>query len=293
MEHSTEIVPTQVLDAGNLDNLGIALREVEDLSNRLPALADKAKSTVVKYPDRAAYTAVGEVLSEVRSLRKQGEAKFTPFELIVDRVKTKLRTWKQKHSNACEEIEAVCKPKMKAWEQEEASAKQREQDEINRRNREEAARKADEQRRAAEAQAEADRKRREKEIKDAQKAGEVGKREADKLRKEAEEQAKRDKYRAAEEAEATKKDAKQVIVRDSTPAVAGYRRTTNYGAIVENELLILHAYVDAYVGHDERRVLYLRRFLQANEKELGKESRDVKDPAKLTALIPGVRFTKE
>lgn len=129
---ATEIIPTHVLPPDDLDKLGIAVREVEDLSLQLPALREKAKTIEVKWPHKESYLAIGAVLSEVRNLRKQGEAQFSPFDLIVDRVKDWLRTKKHKHTNACEEIEALCKPKMKDYERAEAEAARKEQDELNR-----------------------------------------------------------------------------------------------------------------------------------------------------------------
>jgi hypothetical protein len=130
-EQTAEIIPTRILPPDDLDKLGIAVREVEDLSAQLPPLREKAKSIPVKWPDREHYLAIGAVLTEVRNLRKQGEAKFAPFDLIVQRVKDWLRTKKQAHTNACEEIEAICKPKMKLFEQAEAEAAAKEQKQIN------------------------------------------------------------------------------------------------------------------------------------------------------------------
>jgi len=88
-------------------------------------------ANVITYRGKSAAREIGEVLSEVRNLRKQGGAQFAPFDLIVDRVRTFLRTKRQKHENACEEIESLCLPKMKAFEREELEATQKEQDKIN------------------------------------------------------------------------------------------------------------------------------------------------------------------
>ena len=74
---------------------------------------------------------IGSVLSEVRNLRKQGEARYQPFNLIVDRVRSFLKTNLQKHTNACEEVESLCRPKMKAFEQAELEATKKEQAELN------------------------------------------------------------------------------------------------------------------------------------------------------------------
>jgi hypothetical protein len=103
------------------------LQVVESLTVQLVPLREKAKTIEVKFPDRESYQAIGGVLTEVRALRKQGEAHMSPFEVLVSRVQTFLRTARQKHTNACEEIEGIIRPKMKAWEQAELAATQAEQ----------------------------------------------------------------------------------------------------------------------------------------------------------------------
>jgi len=129
---ATQITKPQVeLPSTELPGLDAALASVEQLSVQLFPLREKARSIEVKFPDKSAYSEIGEVLSEVRNLRKQGGAQFAPFDLIVDRVRTFLRTKRQKHENACEEIESLCLPKMKEFEREELEAKQKEQDKIN------------------------------------------------------------------------------------------------------------------------------------------------------------------
>src|SRR6267142_3137525 len=129
---ATQITKTQVeLPSTELPGLDAALSSVEQLSVQLFPLREKARTIEVKFPDKSAYSEIGEVLSEVRNLRKQGGAQFAPFDLIVDRVRTCLRTKRQKHENTCEEIESLCLPKMKAFEREELEATQKEQDKIN------------------------------------------------------------------------------------------------------------------------------------------------------------------
>lgn len=122
---------TEIIPSSELPGLEMALGDVEHLTGQLAPLRAKAADIRVQFPDRAGYVAIGEVLSEVRNLRKMGEARFTPFDLIVDRVKSFLRTKKQQHSNACEEIDAVCRAKMKPWEYAELEAARQEQMELN------------------------------------------------------------------------------------------------------------------------------------------------------------------
>ncbi len=108
-----------------------ALTEVSRLTVQLAPLKDQARTLEVKHPDRDGYQKIGAVLTEVRGLRKQGEAHLSPFNVLVSRVATFLRTATQKHTNACEEIEALIRPKMKAWEQAELEATRAEQKQLD------------------------------------------------------------------------------------------------------------------------------------------------------------------
>lgn len=106
------------------------LATVEKLTAQLPPLKQQAQSAEVTFPNREGYQAVGAVLTEVRALKKQGEAHLSPFEVLVSRVSTFLRTARQKHVNACTEIEGIILPKMKAWERAELAETQKEQKQV-------------------------------------------------------------------------------------------------------------------------------------------------------------------
>lgn len=124
----------EVIPSSELPGLPTALGDIEQLTAQLAPYREKANTLEVKWPDREAYASIGEVLSYVTNSQKQGEAIVSPFDLIVDRVRTFLRTRKQRHTNACEEIKAVCRWKMKVFEHKELEEKQAEQDRINKQN---------------------------------------------------------------------------------------------------------------------------------------------------------------
>ncbi len=85
----------EVIPSSELPGLEKAIHSVEALTAQLFPLREKARTLEVKTkPD---YMEIGQVLSETRNLRKQGAAYFSPFDLIVDRVRTFLRTKRQKH----------------------------------------------------------------------------------------------------------------------------------------------------------------------------------------------------
>ena len=89
--------------------------------------------------------------------------------------------------------------------------------------------------------------------------------------------------------ERNKRNAPPVQVRPSIPSTSGYRRSTVWGAYVENEDKLLAAWAKA-TGKEKA---YLRRFIIANQKELSLEARNVKNPTQLAKDIPGVKFTEE
>lgn len=128
---ATELVRAEVSEFSQLaetaPKVAETLQTVDKLTAQLPPLMVKARSTEVTFPDREGYQAVGAVLTEVRALKKQGEAHLSPFEVLVSRVATFLRTARQKHVNQCTEIEGVILPKMKAWEKAELAETQKEQ----------------------------------------------------------------------------------------------------------------------------------------------------------------------
>jgi hypothetical protein len=139
--------------------------------------------------------------------------------------------------------EAVAEGKVNAWTRAEREAAEKEQQRINEENRRKAALLAEDNRKAAEAAAEVERKRRAKEIADAQKAGEVGKREAEKLKKQAEEEAERKRQEAAKQAEIDAANVPQVTVKPNIPAVAGTRSRRNVKFRILDELRIPRAYL--------------------------------------------------
>jgi hypothetical protein len=89
--------------------------------------------------------------------------------------------------------------------------------------------------------------------------------------------------------EREKRGASPVSVEANVPATAGYRRSTVWGAYVEDFDKLLRAWVTA-TGKEK---IYLRQFICANEKQLSIEARNVKKPAELMKRIPGVRFSEE
>jgi len=125
---------TEIIPSTDLPGLERVLGDVDHLTDQLIPLHENAKTIEVKFPDKTGYMAISNILSQERSLRKMGEAQFAPFNLIVDRVRTFLKTKLQKHTNACEEIDAICRGKMKPWEQAETAAAEAEEKAMNKKS---------------------------------------------------------------------------------------------------------------------------------------------------------------
>lgn len=267
-----------------------AITSVSALQATINTMKAEAGAIVVK--NAADYSAVAAFLIRLRNIKKQIGFLLDPGIQSATAHLNGLREGKAQYVRQIETLDALASRPAEEWKRQERLAAEAEQRRLNEQRRIEAERQAAEQKKLADQAAEAERKRQQKQIEEARKAGEIGKREAEKLKKQSEEDAARRKEQAAEDAK-NAAQVEEITVEAGVPKVAGVRGRVNYSAEVTNELLLLHAYVDAYLAHNEPRVLYLRRFLQANEQELGKEARAVKNSAKLNALIPGVKFHDE
>jgi hypothetical protein len=114
-------------------------------------------------------------------------------------------------------------------------------------------------------QAAEDKKRRDKEIAEAQKAGDLKKREADKLRKEAEEVAAVAKKQAAEE-EARNRVVEDVTVRPNIPTVSGVPSRVNWRFRITDDRLVPE------------------RFWIIDEQAIGAEVRRLKDKTQIEGI---------
>lgn len=203
-----------------------ALAEVENLKAELAPLEREARHLKVESPE--GFEVAGTLLKRVRDNRKQGEEIVKPLKRVLQTIRDWLQTESLKHSSQCEKVETVLEAKMNDYRARERAAAAAEERRVNEERRKEAERRAEEQRKRDLAAAEEARKNREKEIADAQKAGELKKRAAEKLRKESEELEERQKQQAREDAERAKANVQEVKVEPLTPKVAGLRQRQNW-----------------------------------------------------------------
>lgn len=74
------------------------------------------------------YEAIGQILSEVRSIKKNEIAPlWSPFKGVIEKVREFVKQRQQKGENRCTEIEAICTSEMKLYEIAEAKATAKEQ----------------------------------------------------------------------------------------------------------------------------------------------------------------------
>ena len=276
----------EIIPSVDQHSLSLALSELQDELSIVPEWADRALKLTVTNAEE--YKAAGEFRAEVRSRKKIVRFKLDPFQEVAKRVTDFLKNKRYDAELAFEGIDATVTAKMNAQAERERIAAEAEQRRINQERLYRAEQEAKERRAEAERQAEADRKQRAKEIEEARKAGELNKRAAEKLRKEAEEKAKRDREAAAKEEAEAKANFKEVSVKPNLPTVQGSRRHRNFYAEFTDFPALLEAWRQARNNGSLDRAAYLKRFIMGDEKELGREARDVQDSNKLITMIPGI-----
>lgn len=292
MTISGEVVKVEVnLQKVDETLLGTALAELHSELAKLPDLKAKADAIVCSSPET--YAELVLVVDQMQDIGKLGETKMRPFLNVANTVVEVLHDERKRMER---EAKAVFQPhfdRAAKWKREEREAAAREEQRVNAENARVAAEKAEEQRKADEIAAIEKRKARVAEIRGMLKRGEIGKRKAAQLLREAGATEEADKAKAAADAEEVKQNVQPVEVAPNVPKFSGRRGTIQYHADLMNEDLLIGAFIAAVKAEDLLRVAYLRRFIQANESELGKEARETKDSKKMTKAIPGVRFWDE
>lgn len=264
---------------------------LKQLHERLGELVSQAQSIVVK--DQMSYALAASIRTGFKSYLDAVKFQTGPG---ISEAKERLDRLKQEESiflNPGKESLLQLDGKMFAFREEEKRQAKVEQDRKNAELRRQQEEKAEADRLEGIRIAAAEKKRKMAEIQHFLDTGKIGKREAARQLKAIGEhaQAAIEEAAAAHE-EALKAPPPTVTVKPNIPTVAGApRNQTYYTATVDNEQAIIDAFCQAIVDKDEPRARFLRRFLQANEAEIGKFARDTKSSEKATALLPGVVFS--
>jgi len=281
------IIKAELIPQINQESLRLALGRIEDARAIVPEWKAKAEAWVVDTPEQ--FKAAGEWRRMVRSQRKTPKMELAPYLEKVKQAEDYLKDRLEEAENDFDGIDDIITGKMDAQATRERLAAEAEQRRINEEKRLREQAEAAERRRQAQAQADAERKQREKEIAEAQKAGELKKREAEKLRKEAEAKAQRDKEAAIEEEAEAKANFQPVEVKPNLPTIAGSRRHRTFSAEFINFPALLEAWRQAKNNGSTDRAAYLSKFICGDEQALGREARDVQDSRKLMEMIPGIK----
>ena len=123
---ATEIIPKLEFES----SLETALATSDGIARELHLLTHKAIE--IQVTDYDSYTAIGAVLSETRSIKKNRVAAlWAPFFGVVDRVKDFLKVHRSAIDNVCEKIDNICVAKMKEYERKELEAAKAEEAKLN------------------------------------------------------------------------------------------------------------------------------------------------------------------
>jgi hypothetical protein len=247
--------------------------DLKPIENKLAILSNQARDIIVS--DAQGYAMACQIALEVRAEVKAIGFALDPGIESAKRHLDELRNQKKAFLDRLTPIIDVATRKAEFWKSEERKKAQAEEDRINAERRAEAARAAEDDRKAAIALAEEDRKQREKELKKAQKSGEIGKRESERLKKESEKTAAVQKEQAAEAARIAAANVQEVKVAPAVPKVAGIKARVNY------KFEIINA---NQVG---------RAFLMPDAVAIGEKVRRDKNPEKSTMEIGGIRVWTE
>ena len=244
--------------------------EVKALEQGLESLRGEVKS-IITITTPTQYAEAGSKLVAIRNYIKDVKFKLGPFVDILKRGYDEAKMEMQKYVNQAQELETVLSRPMEDYKRREREAAQAEERRLNEERRKKAEEEAAAKKKEDDRLAEKERKRREREIKEAQKSGDVGKREADKLRKEADERERLAKEQSEKDAAAAAANVQDVKVKPSVPAIAGLRARVNWKfRIVDASKLP-------------------RQYLMPNEVTIGRDVREQKEKAS----IPGVEVYTE
>lgn len=108
-----------------------AISKAESYQEQLSAHLVDAKATQIT--DSASYLYVGAILTDVRGIMKQIKAEFSPFQVVIERMKGFFSMEVRRHTAVADLIEVECITKMKAHERAEREAAEAEQAKLNKR----------------------------------------------------------------------------------------------------------------------------------------------------------------
>jgi hypothetical protein len=275
-QNTQNIVPlkAEIIPSSDLPGLEAALAGLDSDSLQIEQLKAQAEAiTVVNSGEQ--YAQAGQILTQLRGLKKSGANRMTPFLDITKRVTDFLRNKRSVLESKVEAVDGPLSRKMEDYKRREREAAAAEQRRINEERERLAREEAERKRKEEEERAAAERKAQEKQIEDARKAGELNKREAEAAKREAERQEQLRKEEARKAAERAAANVQPVQVAPAVPKVSGLR-----GRVVWKFKIV-----------DETQIP--RSFLTPDEVKIGQMVRITKNKNIAEANCPGIEVWDE
>lgn len=292
MEAEIVKAPPAQIEQTKLQDAQLKLaEEASIIAARKQEVLDKYK--FIELGDKASYRAAGAIRTEIKAKYKVGGFLIDPLLSVVKQVGDFLRGERTTHENACDEVVELIDKSLKDYDNREETARKAEEDRINAENKLKADQAAAETKRRLDEQAEEDRKAHERNIASAVEAGELGKRQANELLKKVETQTQERKQEATTVAQKVAQNVKQVKVKADIPHVVGRRNVTYYYAEVSDPQPVLTAYETAIVNEDHDRADFLRQFITVDAQKVSEYARSTKNNEKVQQDIPGAKAWSE
>lgn len=282
VRHEAELIPSS-----ELPKFEQAIGELQTIGDKLPALKDEARDLEVN--DAITFARGKAILAELKGNDKETDAVMAPYDTILDRVRNFIKTKKLVNKNAAETIRFILTPKLDAWaRKDEADRKadeQRKQREVNERN----AKAAEEKRLALEAEATERREKRVAEIRAELKAKKITLRQSKKLLEDAGATEEAAKAEAAAIAEEQKANPPKVTVESTIPKMKGRPNRTNYYAKCVDKKAFLLAFVKEV--NEKGDFGDMLEFVTVSDQKLSEKATEVKDSIAMGKLYPGIEAT--
>jgi len=227
---------TEIIPSTEMPQFNEALAKMDGLELELEPLSKEARE--LKITDKPSRERAGVLNAQFKDIQKTGDATLATYDAIVKRVKDFIQTRKLRVKNRAEEARGILMGKMGDWDRAEEAAARAEEERKKRELQATLDRQAEEKRQADEQAARELRVSRVAEIRADLKAGKITKRQAEKLLREAGAMEEALKAKAAADQEEAKTQSAKVVetvkVETNVPIVPGNVRRKNWRFRVVN-----------------------------------------------------------
>jgi hypothetical protein len=271
---------TEIIPSTELPQFNEALAKMDSLELELEPLSKEARE--LKITDKVTRERAGVLNAQFKDIQKTGDATLATYDAIVKRVKDFIQTRKLRVKNRAEEARGILMAKMGDWDRAEEAAARAEEDRKKRELQANLDRQAEEKRQADEKAAKELKDRRVAEIRQDLKDKKITKRQAEKLLREAGAMEESLLAKAATDQEEAKTQSAKIVetvkVETNVPIVAGNVRRKNWKFRVTNAQQVKMR----YLCPDEVRI-------GAEVRKLTKDSTD-QDKAAIEMEVGGIEI---